>query len=1050
MRKIIVNRMIIFAFAVVFAGVLALAYDNAYAQNAKSTVTGTVVDSKGEPIPGANIIWKGTTTGTTANVDGKFSINTVKACKTLEISSIGFQTMEYEITNPSEPVNAVLEDDSYALDETVVIGYGTQTKRTITSAITSLKAEELSGYVGSSIEQTIQGLVPGVRILTSDATPGGDINVEVRGIGTVTAGSQPLYIVDGIPMEGGLTSVNPDDVANIQILKDAASTAVYGSRGANGVILITTKRGTTSKPTITVNISETIAQVQHKFELMNTAQLLEYYNDMAVNDRYRYTTNASQDYFPFDENLNTDWQDAIFRNALQQKYSLSIAGGAKNINYRISGEYFDQQGILICTGMRRFSFRANFDVKLADWAKVTVNFAPSFINNDKTREGGEGSNSVIRTAISMYPFFPVYLPNGDYFTTLDYNQAPNNVDNFNEETGKFDALQKSPLADNQDNPVRIAHEYKNKTAQNRLVGGLNFEFRLAKGLVFKPSIAIDTQSSENSIWYPASIGKNRTDSEASTTMTRRIMWINENILSYYGEFGDHSLSAVAGLTLQGNKVNRLYTSAYKFATESLPSINGGIVNGGSYNKTEDRMLSYLARLTYDYKRKYMVQAVFRADGSSRFGKNNKFGYFPSASAGWAISEEEFMKPAKKILSELKLRGSYGLSGNNNIGDYNYETKMSQQYYIIDGSVINGWGASNIANPDLKWEVSKQANVGLDLGFLRNRIFMQLDFYQSITEDMLLNTIVPSTLGVSRMLQNVGSVENKGVEFNIVSHNLTGKFKWTTTFNISANRNKVLALGLDTDAITDGIAESNITKVGYPIGMFYGNVFAGIYQSMEEIEALRNDPYSGLAFDPNVRPGDCKWVDINGDGVYDDNDRTIIGNPYPLFNAGMVNTFSYKNFTFSFQLNGQYGNQIYNYTLRETLRGNNNNNLSIKVVDRWRSQESPGNGLADRTYTSNDVKPTTERSKFTNRYLEDGSYLTIRNIQLAYSFNPKLLKKIHLKGLVLSFNIDNLYTFTKYTGFNPDANTMRTATAPGIDRTGYPLSRNFTFGLKVTL
>ena len=1024
---------------------------NVYAQNAKQFATGTVVDEQGQPIPGVNVLCQNTNFGATTAMDGTFRIQTKGGNPKLEFSFIGYQKQEITVKDHKKTIKVILVEDGYMLDETVVIGYGTQTKRTITSAITSIKSEDLSGYVGSSIEQTIAGLVPGVRIQTSDATPGGNIDVEIRGIGTVTAGSAPLFIVDGIPMEGGLSSVNPDDVANIQILKDAASTAVYGSRGANGVVLITTKRGEDSKPRVTISATTTIAQAQHKYEVMNTAQLLEYYKDRGLNDRYRYTTNQNQDYFPFDENLNTDWQGAIFQNAVQQKYNVSVAGGSKNLSYRLSGEYFDQEGILICTGMKRFTFRSNFDIRFNKWAKVSVNFAPTFISQKKTREGGEGSNSVIRTAISMFPFFPVTLPNGEYFTTLDYNQAPkNSTDARDPDTGKFAEISKSVLADNQDNPVRIAQEYKDQTSLNRLTGGVNFEFILAKGLTFKPSLAIDVTSSENSIWYPASIGKNRTDSEASTTMLRKLMWINENILSYQKEFGNHNLNAVGGVTIQSNQFRRLYTTAYRFATESLPNINGGVINGGAYDKTEDRMLSYVGRVTYDYKRKYMVQGVFRADGSSRFGKNNKYGYFPSISAGWAVSEEDFMKPLKKVVSEIKLRGSYGLSGNNSIGDYNYETKMTQQSYISNGGVVSGWSPSNIANPNLKWEVSKQTNLGIDIGLFHNRIFMQLDLYKSITSDMLLNTIVPSTLGVSRMLQNIGSVENKGVEFNIISRNLTGKFKWTTTFNISANRNKVLALGLDSEAITDGVAESNITKVGYPLGMFYGNVFGGMYQSMEEIQALRNDPYSGLAFDPNVRPGDCKWYDLNGDGLYDDNDRTIIGNPYPRFNAGLVNTFSYRNFAFSFQLNGQYGNQIYNYTLRETLRGNYNSNLSIKVVNRWRSPESPGNGLADRTYTSNDVRPTTEVSKFTNRYLEDGSYLSIRNIQLSYTFDKKMLRKTFLNDMVVSFNIDNLHTFTKYTGLNPEANTFRTATAPGIDRTGYPLSRNFTLGLKVTL
>lgn len=1023
----------------------------AYAQQAEQTIRGTVVDEQGAPIPGVNVTQKGTNFGTATDINGSFSLVPKENEVVLEFSFIGFQKQEVKVSNLKKVIKVILAEDAYVLDEYVKIGYGTQTKRTITSAMTTIKAEDLSGYQGSSIEQTIAGLVPGVRIQTSDATPGGDINVEVRGIGTVTAGAEPLYIVDGIPLDGGLSTINPDDVESIQILKDAASTAVYGSRGANGVFLITTKRGKESKPRISISSNTTIAQVQKKYEVMNTAQLLDYYKDRGINLRYQLTTNQTQDYFPFSENTDTDWQDAIFQNAVQQKYNLSIAGGTKTTNYRISGEYFDQEGVLIYTGMKRFTFRTNLDIKLNNWAKVSVNFSPTFNSSKKTREGGEGSNGVIRTAISMYPFFPVTLPNGEFFSTLEYYLTPKDYTTPSDpDTGKYPELTSSPLANNIDNPVRIARDYKNQTDQFRITGGINFDLTLAKGLSFKPSLAIDALSSENSIWYPASIGKNRTDSEASTTMRRKIMWINENILTYQKTLGDHNLSAVGGITLQSTQYRSLYTSAYRFATEALPSINGGVVNSGKYDKTEDRMLSYVARVSYDYKKKYMLQGVFRADGSSRFGSNNRYGYFPSVSAGWAITEEKFMKSLKPILSELKLRGSWGLSGNNAIGDYNYENKMSQSYYTIDGSTVSGWSPSNIGNPNLKWEVSNQINLGMDLGLLDNRIFIQLDLYRSKTTDMLLNTIVPSTLGVSRMLQNVGSVENKGIEFNILSRNLTGAFKWTTSFNISANRNKVLALGVDSEMITDGINESNVTKVGYPLGMFYGCVFGGIYQSMEEIQALRNTPNSGLAFDPNVRPGDCKWYDLNGDGLYDDNDRAIIGNPYPKFNAGIINTFSYKNFQLSFQLNGQFGNDIYNYSLHQLLRANTASNLSIKMVDRWRSPESPGNGLADRATTTNDVKPSTEQNKFTNRLLEDGSYINIKNIQLGYTFDKKVIRKMKLQNLQLSFNIDNLHTFTKYTGLNPEANTMRTATAPGIDRMGYPLSRNFTFGLKIAL
>lgn len=1022
-----------------------------YAQNTEHTIKGTVVDEQGDAIPGVNVTLKDTKNGTTTATNGSFRVMTKGTEATLEFTFIGFQKQKVKVTNFSKVIKVVMVEDAYVLDETVIIGYGTQPKRTITSAITTIKAEDLSGYQGSSIEQTIAGLVPGVRIQTSDATPGGDINVEVRGIGTVTAGAEPLYIVDGIPMDGGLSTINPDDVESIQILKDAASTAVYGSRGANGVFLITTKRGKETKPQIAISANTTIAQAQRKYQVMNTAQLLDYYKDRGIGLRYQLTTNQEQEYFPFNENIDTDWQDAIFQNAIQQKYNLSISGGTKNINYRVSGEYFDQEGVLIYTGMKRFTFRTNLDIKLNNWAKVAINFSPSFNSSKKTREGGEGSNGVIRTAISMYPFFPVTLPNGEYFSTLEYYLTPKDFTTpVDPETGKYPELTSSPLANNIDNPVRIARDYKNQTDQFRIIGGINFDFTLAKGLSFKPSLAIDALSSENSVWYPASIGKNRTDSEASSTMRRKIMWINENILTYQKTFDNHSLNAVGGITLQSSQYRSLYASAYRFATESLPSINGGIVNSGKHDKTEDRMLSYVARISYDYQKKYMLQGVFRADGSSRFGDNNKYGYFPSVSAGWAITEEKFMKPLSPVLSTLKLRGSWGLSGNNAIGDYNYENKMSQSYYVIDNSTVNGWSPSNIGNPNLKWEVSNQINLGVDIGLFNNRVFLQLDLYKSKTTDMLLNTTVPSTLGVTRMLQNVGSVQNKGIEFNIVSRNLTGALKWTTTFNISANRNKVLALGVDSEMITDGVNESNVTKVGYPLGMFYGCVFGGIYQSMEEIETLRNTPNSGLAFDPNVRPGDCKWYDLNGDGLYDDNDRAIIGNPYPRFNAGMTNSFSYKNFNLSFQLVGQFGNDIYNYSLHQLIRQNTASNLSVKVVDRWRSPESPGNGIADRTTTTNDVKPSTEQNKFTNRLIEDGSYISIKNIQLGYTFDKKLIRKIKLQNLQLSFNIDNLHTFTQYTGLNPEANTMRSSTAPGIDRMGYPISRNFTFGLKMTL
>ncbi|GHV00169.1 SusC/RagA family TonB-linked outer membrane protein [Bacteroidia bacterium] len=1035
-------------------------------------ITGMVTDQNGAPLPGVVVNIPDQNRTSVSDRTGTFQITPATRGQSvnLSFSFLGYLTNNMQAA-PGSNISVKMESDVMMLDEVVAIGYGSQTKREITAAITSINAEDLSGFVGSSIEQSIAGLAPGVRIQTSDATPGGDIDIEVRGVGTVNAGAQPLFVVDGVPYDGGLSSINPDDVESIQILKDAASTAVYGSRGANGVFIITTKKGKAGTPVVSVNTTTTIAQAARKFQVMSTPQLLEWLNDKSVSDRYRYTTNQSQDYYPFDAGLNTDWQDAVFHNAVQQKYNISVSGGVKDLTYRVSAEYFDQPGVVIYTGMKRATFRANIDYNVRKWLKMGFNIAPSSTGVRKTREGGPGSNGVIRTALVNYPFFPVYLPDGSFFSLSEYSLAPSAnaiVAGVDPDTGKFpdSSLSGSPLQKSEDNPVFIAREYKNLANAFRTTGNTYLLFNIAKGLTFKPSFSIELWSQTQSEWYPSSIGKTRTDSSASLTSARRRMWMSENILTWDKSLGNHKLSLMGGVTWQSieNEVSR--TSAYKFATMSLPSINGGIVNGGSYDDNPEHLNSFVSRASYNYKRKYLLQAVFRIDGSTRFGPNYQYASFPSVSGGWVMSDEKFMRGIK-WLSELKWRASWGIAGNNNIGLWNYQTKMGQKTYVIDGQIAAGWAPDNIGNPNLRWEKSVQYNAGVDLGLIRNRVYIQFDIYRSTTEDMLLNTTVPGTLGVTRMLQNVGSVRNDGIEFNIVSRNLTRKLQWTTTFNISANRNEVLALGIDSEAIYAGDNESNITKVGYPMGMFYGRVFGGIYQSQAEIDALRNDPYSGLAFDPNVRPGDCKWYDLNGDGVYDDNDRAIVGNPYPLFIAGMTNTFRWRNFTFSFQLNGQYGNQIYNYALHQLLdNGNTGMNKSILLVDRWRPGH-PGNGIADRTTTSNDVKPTADMNKFSNRLLEDGSYLTIRNMQFSYAFDKRLIKKISLQSLVLSFNVDNAYTFTRYTGLNPESSSERSAavagdrqesttpvassatrastspTSPGIDRMGYPISRNYS-------
>lgn len=1033
--------------------VLLISFQTGYAQQQNNTViSGIVKDPDGNPMPGVQIVIENTTNGTISSENGRFSITSAVSEPTLVFSFIGFATKKVTVKNAQQILSVQMEESFIELDEVVSIGYGSLSRRALTSAVSIIKSEDMVDYAGSTIEQSIAGLIPGVRIQTQDATPGGDVDVQIRGVGSVNSGTNPLYIIDGIPMEGGLASVNPNDVKEIQFLKDASSTAIYGSRGANGVVLVTTKRGAIGKPKVEFNTKITVSQAQRKFKVMNSKQMIDYLSDFGSHERYKWATNLTQDYFPFSADINTNWQDEIFRNAPRQQYNLAISGGTKDVSYRISGEILDQQGVVIETGTKRYTFRSNLDFNLATWLKMRINAAYSSQNTRKTREGGHGENGVIRTAINMYPFFPVYLPSGEYFSLIEYNMAPTDASlnaGINPMTGKFDngLIFNSAISTIMDNPVAIAHEYQDITSVNRTNGGIDFEAQIMQGLTFNTTLSMDTWSNNQRIWYPPSIGRNN-PGNASETARRYSMLMSENILTYDKKQGFHNLSLVAGNTIQQILTRNLQASANQFSTEGIPSINSGIVNGGWYNEVTDRLLSYFIRTTYDYKQKYMLQAIYRTDGSSRFGENNRFGHFPSVSAGWSISEEDFMRPIRRQISELKIRTSWGISGNNAIGQYNQFNRLSQSRYVIDGNIASGWAPNNIGNPNLKWEKSTQTNIGIDLGLFRNRVFMQFDLYNSKTTDMLLNSIVPSSLGVKRMLRNVGSVSNKGMEFNIISRNLVGKFRWTTTFNISGNRNKVLSLGTDSETIYDGMGESAITKVGYPMGLFYGLVFDGLYTSQEEITALRNDIYSGLAYDANVRPGDFKLYDLNGDGYCDDQDKAIIGNPHPLFNAGMTNTFNYKNFTFSFQLNGQYGNMIYNHSLHALLRGTDTN-MSTLAINRWKSEEEPGNSRVGRLNKLGEAAPIVDANKFSGRFLEDGSYLTIRNIRFSYAVPKRFLTRYFIQSLAINLNLDNLYTFTKYTGLNPEASLFGNPTAPGIDRTGYPISRNYSLGINVS-
>lgn len=1003
-------------------------------------MSGQVTDAKTHtPIVGATVRVEGTQIATSTDALGKYRLPALPEKGTLIFSYVGYESKNVAYHAQQTVIDVTMSEDVQNLDDVVVVGYISNSKRETTTAISSLRDKDLTSVNSANLLQSIQGLVPGVQIGSSNGTPGAETDFYIRGVGTVNAGMAPLCIIDDVVEEDGLTGLNINDVESVQILKDAASTAIYGAAGANGVIIITTKRGKDQRAEVSLEAKFGLSEVARYYEMMNSEQCMDMMEEAGV----KYWSLPG-----FDPNLNTDWQKAITRRAFTQSYSLSVRGGNDRVQYAVSGSFYDQPGILINTDYKRYNMRANIDAKLSRrikmWANFTANYTDQSAVKDQGQQGGEGV--MVRT-LQMPPMFPVYY-NGTYWTQNNYTT----------EDLVADPRDPSRLPGNSmplqhiENPVKILTEQSIRTLNQRYTGSIGLNIELAKGLVFKPRFNFLMSSNSYRNWRPASIGERYgkvTDGNASMNFKTISSWETEHVLLYNRIFnGQHKINAALGANINERLENYTYVKGIGFGSDALGTLNGATsFTANDLPSLRDRNASFFFRANYSFRERYLVGVVLRADGSSKFGANNRFGYFPSVSAGWIASDESFFRWAKPVLSMLKLRSSYGVAGNNAIGRYKYESFLSARNYVFGDEVSNGLAVANIANPDLGWERKRSTNLGLELGLFDNRIYLTVDAYRDVTDDMLLNANIPATLGQSTMTLNIGSVENKGLEFGLSTHNISRRyFQWSTRFNISFNRNKVLSLSGDADMIYDGESgTSNVTMEGWPIGVFYGRVYKGVYMNWEEIRALAADPNSGLAFDPKTVPGDMKFVDLNGDGVIDDNDRTIIGTPHPEFTAGLSNTLQYRNIALSFLLTGQYGNQIYNYTIHDMARSVNNN--AIAAYDRrWRSEESPGDGWYPVVEPKSGA--SADRNKFSNYQLEDASYLCIKNVSLGYTFPASLLKKSFIKALSVSLNVDNLHTFTRYTGQNIEANNYRRATALGIDYTSYPLARTYTMSIQV--
>ena len=1030
-------------------------------------ITGQVTDlASGETLPGVNILVKGTTIGTVTDVDGNYRLTAPDQAETLVFSSVGYTAEEVAINNQST-INLAMAPDILSLSEVVVVGYGTQDKKELTGAIASVNSEAIKDLPVNGIDQALAGQVPGVQVSQSNAAPGGAVNIRVRGTVSINSGSQPLYVVDGFPLSvaenqvsNPLASINPNDIESIDILKDASASAIYGSRASNGVIIITTKKGKSGRPQFNLDMYTGFQQVEKRVDVLNAREFatlyvesrnngyLDFFGDQGAqitddNDTRRALGATSSNLYLVDPQLadpsqfgeGTDWQDEIFRTAPINNVQLSARGGTDNLTYYLSGGYFNQQGVVIESGFERYSFNTSLQANVTNKVRLGFNLNSAYsVNNLVNGEGSWHSGGVVTSALMMPPTMGVRDENGNYQDLRDVYPT----------WGFVDVV----------NPVQAAQENQRAITRFRAFGSLFGEYDIVDGLTFKALLGGDYVASEEDKFTPSTLNdRARGGNTAYQNNANSRNYLSEFTLSYDKSFGDHNLNALAGYTIQKQRSRRTRIEATDFPNDYVQDITGGVISNVVSDPREWSLLSYLGRINYDYKGKYLLTATIRRDGSSRFGSNNRWGNFPSISAGWRISEEAFMSNVT-FLDGLKLRASYGLTGNNSIGDYASIGLLSASNFVVDGNEVLGQIKGTLPNENLGWETTSQFNIGVEVGLAEGRLFIQGDYYDKYTTDLLFQVPVSAISGVTQYTTNIGEVSNRGWEVSLTARNIVGDFNWTTNLNVSANRNRVEKLGASDDPIFTGniAGRSHTATIGSPIGSYFGLQWDGLYLTQEELD---NQPENVSVGGRPAFVGDVRWKDIDGNGQIDDDDQSIIGDWEPDFIYGVTNTFSYKNFDLSVLIQGSQGNELYNVQRRNlgimVLYGN----AYSETLDRYQSPENLGNGVLPQVKRAVASSSTTRSSDY---YIEDASFMRIRNITLGYRLPPTVASSIGLGSLRAYISVQNAFLFTDYINYNPEVSATNTTGAygtdinpltPGIDYGSYPTARTFTLGLNVT-
>ena len=965
------------------------------------TVQGVVKDQTGETVIGASVMEKGTTNGTITGIDGDFSLN-MSPNGTLVVSFVGYKTQEVQVKGQKQ-LQVVLSEDAEMLDEVVVIGYGTMKKSDLTGAVSSIGNKDIKDSPVSNLGQAIQGKISGVQIVDA-GKPGDNVSIKIRGLGSIN-NCDPLVVIDGVPTDLGLSSLNMADVERLDVLKDASATAIYGSRGANGVVMITTKRGTEGKGKLAVSANYSFQNATNVPSLLNAAQYAELSNDMMVNSGRNPNPEWAN---PSELGAGTDWMDELLRTGVMQNYTVSYSGGNEKSHYYVSGGFLDQSGIVKSVNYRRFTFQSNSDAQVLKWLKFSNNITFSA----DTKKSGSYN---IGDALKALPIYPVKNEDGSW-------SGPDGNSEWYGSTR---------------NPIGPTELNKSQTDGYNFLANLTAELTFTKWLKFKSTFGYDAK-----FWFIDNFTPKYNWKPTPTEETSRyksdnksFTYLWDNYFLFDHTFSEkHRVGLMAGMSAQWNTNDYLNAQKNVFMFDNVHEMDNGeemYAIGG--NETEWALLSYMARVNYSYEDRYLLTATIRRDGSSRFGKKHRWGTFPSVSVAWRASQEKWF-PKNDYINDLKVRAGYGVTGSQaSVGNYSYLASYNTSVYPFGISSGNQTAlvSSTLANPYIHWEEVAQTNIGFDASLFNSRVMFSFDAYLKETRDMLVKASIPITSGfedTTTTYTNAGKVRNQGIEMSLHTINLTGELGWETNLTATYNKNKIKDLNSDVPYYINQINNSYVTMLAkdYPINVFYGYVTDGIFQNQSEVNTH--------AVQPGAEPGDIRFRDLNNDGVINDSDRTVIGNPNPSWLFSMNNSLSYKGFELSVFLQGIAGNKIYNANNIDNTGMAAAYNQTTDVLKRWQG-EGTSNSMPRAVFGA-----PNQNTRVSDRFVENGSYLRLKNITLSYTFPKQWLQKAQIENARLSLSCENVATITGYSGFDPEVGIN------GIDQNRYPISRTFSLGL----